>query len=105
MKLSVLVALVGRRVTHLNKVAQRVAALSAADFERERLTSFLTTDLYNPPSPRRLDDRAPSRDLGFDQREAGAGPRCGLSGMSQPSVISRLRVTSSSSALSSAAAS
>ncbi len=52
--------------------------------------------------PGRLDDRRPARDLALTRARNGAGPRCGLSGMSQPSVIRRLRVVSSSSALSSA---
>jgi hypothetical protein len=47
MNLTSLTRLVGRRLKNLDGVARRVAALPRNDFERERLATFLTTDLYN----------------------------------------------------------
>src|SRR4051794_24356230 len=47
MKLGSLIEFVGRRLKALNVAATRVAALPTHDFEKERLATFLTIDLYN----------------------------------------------------------
>src|SRR6202035_4607800 len=47
MKLTSLIEVVGRRIRSLGAVAGRAAALPVGDFDRERLTTFLTIDLLN----------------------------------------------------------
>jgi hypothetical protein len=47
MKLTSLIEFVGRRIKSLGTTANRAAALAADDFDRERLTTFLTIDLFN----------------------------------------------------------